>query len=89
MADNGNIDIILNKYRMEIMEKSPKSYAIWQKNRKVMPAGVAGAQPAGYGAPISAPPAPSPRQGEFGCSRKSLLSESWKAGSTLRLLVPA
>ena len=31
---------ILNTYRNEIMAKSPKSLAVWQKNRTVMPAGV-------------------------------------------------
>jgi glutamate-1-semialdehyde 2,1-aminomutase len=31
---------VLNTYRDEIRAKSPRSYAIWQKNREVMPAGV-------------------------------------------------
>ncbi len=31
---------LLNTYRQEIMAKSPKSLAIWQRNRTVMPAGV-------------------------------------------------
>lgn len=31
---------VLNTYRGEIMARSPKSLAIWQKNRTVMPAGV-------------------------------------------------
>ncbi len=40
MADNERIAELLNRYRGEILAKSPKSYAIWQKNRTVMPAGV-------------------------------------------------
>jgi glutamate-1-semialdehyde 2,1-aminomutase len=40
MDDKERIAIILNMYRGEIMAKCPKSLAIWQKNRTVMPAGV-------------------------------------------------
>ncbi|MDX1687266.1 MAG: aspartate aminotransferase family protein [Candidatus Promineifilaceae bacterium] len=40
MADKERCARILNRYRDEIRAKSPKSYAIWQKNRSVMPAGV-------------------------------------------------
>jgi glutamate-1-semialdehyde 2,1-aminomutase len=40
MADVERIAKILNAYREEIMAKSPKSLAIWQENRTVMPAGV-------------------------------------------------
>jgi len=40
MDDTERIPSVLNTYRGEIMAKSPKSLAIWQKNRKVMPAGV-------------------------------------------------
>jgi len=40
MTDKERIADILNKYRGEIMAKSPKSLAIWQQNRTVMPAGV-------------------------------------------------
>jgi glutamate-1-semialdehyde 2,1-aminomutase len=40
MADKERIAGILNAYRDEIQAKSPKSYAIWQQNRTVMPAGV-------------------------------------------------
>ena len=40
MADKEKIAKILNTYRDEILAKSPKSLAIWQQNRTVMPAGV-------------------------------------------------
>ena len=40
MVDNEKITALLNAYRGEIMAKSPKSLATWQKNRTVMPAGV-------------------------------------------------
>ncbi len=40
MIDNERITTLLNTYRGEIMAKSPKSLAIWQQNRTVMPAGV-------------------------------------------------
>lgn len=40
MADKESITRLLNTYRGEIQAKSPKSYAIWQQNRTVMPAGV-------------------------------------------------
>jgi glutamate-1-semialdehyde 2,1-aminomutase len=40
MADKERIARLLNTYRDEIMAKSPKSLAIWQGNRTVMPAGV-------------------------------------------------
>src|SRR5512135_695011 len=40
MADKEKIENILNRYRSEIMAKSPKSLSIWQGNRTVMPAGV-------------------------------------------------
>ena len=40
MIDQEKIDAILNGYRAEIMANSPKSLAIWQQNRAVMPAGV-------------------------------------------------
>ena len=40
MADVERITQLLNTYRQEIMAKSPKSLAAWQKNRSVMPAGV-------------------------------------------------
>jgi glutamate-1-semialdehyde 2,1-aminomutase len=40
MPDKEKIAQLLNTYRQEIMSKSPKSLAIWQKNRSVMPAGV-------------------------------------------------
>ncbi|MGD9002302.1 MAG: aspartate aminotransferase family protein [Anaerolineae bacterium] len=40
MDDNEGIETLLNTYRAEIRERSPKSLAIWQKNRTVMPAGV-------------------------------------------------
>jgi glutamate-1-semialdehyde 2,1-aminomutase len=35
-----NISMVLDAYRAEIRTKSPKSLAIWQQNRTVMPAGV-------------------------------------------------
>jgi glutamate-1-semialdehyde 2,1-aminomutase len=40
MNNSVDIALILDKYRKEIVAKSPNSYAIWQKNRAVMPAGV-------------------------------------------------
>ena len=40
MADKESIARLLNTYRGEIMARSPKSLAIWQQNRSVMPAGV-------------------------------------------------
>src|SRR5512145_1676518 len=40
MADKERIAELLNRYRGEILARGPKSYAIWQKNRTVMPAGV-------------------------------------------------
>jgi len=40
MEDQERITNILNAYRGEIMAKSPKSLAVWQNNRTVMPAGV-------------------------------------------------
>ncbi len=40
MAESEVISNLLNTYRQEIMGKSPKSQAIWQRNRTVMPAGV-------------------------------------------------
>jgi len=40
MSDKERIAGILNSYRGEIMAKSPKSFAIWQQNHAVMPAGV-------------------------------------------------
>ncbi len=40
MDDHERISKLLNGYRGEIMAKSPKSLAIWQNNRTVMPAGV-------------------------------------------------
>src|SRR5512145_3264281 len=40
MADKERIAELLNRYRGEILARGPKSYAIWQKNRAVMPAGV-------------------------------------------------
>jgi glutamate-1-semialdehyde 2,1-aminomutase len=40
MAEQERIVNLLNAYRDEIRAKSPKSLAIWQKNRTVMPAGV-------------------------------------------------
>jgi len=40
MADKDRIEALLNGYRAEIQAKCPKSLAIWQMNRAVMPAGV-------------------------------------------------
>ena len=40
MVDKERIARLLNGYRDEIRANSPKSLAIWQKNRTVMPAGV-------------------------------------------------
>jgi glutamate-1-semialdehyde 2,1-aminomutase len=40
MADKERVAGLLNAYRDEIRAKSPKSLAIWHKNRSVMPAGV-------------------------------------------------
>jgi glutamate-1-semialdehyde 2,1-aminomutase len=40
MTDQERITKLLNGYRDEIRAKSPKSLAIWQKNRTAMPAGV-------------------------------------------------
>jgi glutamate-1-semialdehyde 2,1-aminomutase len=40
MTDNEKTSSLLNAYRAEIAAWSPKSLAIWQKNRTVMPAGV-------------------------------------------------
>jgi len=40
MADKESVARLLNTYRDEIRSKSPRSLAIWQKNRAVMPAGV-------------------------------------------------
>jgi glutamate-1-semialdehyde 2,1-aminomutase len=40
MADKESIARLLNSYRDEIRAKSPKSLAVWQQNRTVMPAGV-------------------------------------------------
>jgi glutamate-1-semialdehyde 2,1-aminomutase len=40
MAEDESITTLLNTYRGEICEKSPKSLSIWQRNRSVMPAGV-------------------------------------------------
>jgi glutamate-1-semialdehyde 2,1-aminomutase len=40
MIDNERISKLLNAYRGEIMARSPKSLAVWQENRTVMPAGV-------------------------------------------------
>ena len=40
MADEERIAGLFNVYRDQIRAKSPKSLAIWQKNRSVMPAGV-------------------------------------------------
>jgi glutamate-1-semialdehyde 2,1-aminomutase len=40
MADNESTARLLNGYRDEIRARSPKSLAIWQNNRSVMPAGV-------------------------------------------------
>jgi glutamate-1-semialdehyde 2,1-aminomutase len=40
MSDNEMVASLLNAYRTEIAARSPKSLAIWQQNRTVMPAGV-------------------------------------------------
>jgi len=40
MNDHEEIEQLLNRYRAEICAKSPRSLAIWQENRNVMPAGV-------------------------------------------------
>jgi len=40
MMDNEKIAQLLNAYRAEIAARSPKSLAMWQQNRTVMPAGV-------------------------------------------------
>ncbi len=40
MPDNEKLNALLNAYRGEIMAKSPKALAIWQRNHSVMPAGV-------------------------------------------------
>ena len=40
MEDKERLAGLLNTYREQIREKSPKSLAMWQKNRTVMPAGV-------------------------------------------------
>ena len=40
MDENERITSLFNTYRAEIMAKSPRSLAIWQGNRAVMPAGV-------------------------------------------------
>jgi glutamate-1-semialdehyde 2,1-aminomutase len=40
MVDKERIAMLLNAYREDIKAKSPKSLAIWRKNRAVMPAGV-------------------------------------------------
>lgn len=40
MDDIDRIEKLLNTYRAEICAKSPRSLAIWQENRTVMPAGV-------------------------------------------------
>src|SRR5512145_338857 len=40
MNDHKEIEQLLNTYRAEICARSPKSLAIWQQNRGVMPAGV-------------------------------------------------
>ena len=40
MQENERITTLLNTYRQEIMAKCPKSLAVWQDNRTVMPAGV-------------------------------------------------
>jgi glutamate-1-semialdehyde 2,1-aminomutase len=40
MGESVRIANILNKYRGEILARSPKSHSIWQGNRTVMPAGV-------------------------------------------------
>jgi hypothetical protein len=38
MADKNEITKTLDKYRQEIVARSPNSYAIWQKNRTVIAA---------------------------------------------------
>lgn len=40
MVETEQMTALLNSYRGEIMEKSPKSFSIWQTNRTVIPAGV-------------------------------------------------
>ncbi len=40
MEDKERLAGLLNTYREQIRDKSPKSLAIWQQNRTVMPAGV-------------------------------------------------
>ena len=40
MADHEKIAAIFDTYRAEIVARSPKSIATWQRNRAVMPAGV-------------------------------------------------
>lgn len=40
MDDKERIENLLNGYRAELRAKCPKSLAIWQRNRSVMPAGV-------------------------------------------------
>jgi glutamate-1-semialdehyde 2,1-aminomutase len=40
MKDQKEIEQLFNQYRAEICARSPKSLAIWQENRNVMPAGV-------------------------------------------------
>jgi glutamate-1-semialdehyde 2,1-aminomutase len=40
MADQETISKLLNTYRQEIMDRSPRSLAVWQRNHTVMPAGV-------------------------------------------------
>jgi len=40
MSDSDRVTELLNTCRSELMAKSPRSLAIWQKNRIVMPAGV-------------------------------------------------
>jgi glutamate-1-semialdehyde 2,1-aminomutase len=40
MADQEKMNDLLNTYRQQIMTRSSKSLAVWQKNRTVMPAGV-------------------------------------------------
>jgi glutamate-1-semialdehyde 2,1-aminomutase len=40
MEDKDRIANLLNNFRGELMARSPKSLAIWQNNRTVMPAGV-------------------------------------------------
>jgi glutamate-1-semialdehyde 2,1-aminomutase len=40
MNDKDRIEKLLNTYRAEICAKSPRSLAVWQENRTVMPAGV-------------------------------------------------